>query len=275
MKVSAFAAIKNEAHFIGYGLMSILPFVDEVVYGDGNSTDGTLELLNYIQTRHDPDGKIKVYQGMDFKDLKEDYVRVFNELMGECSGDYLWYCHPDMILTEPGILAQKDSMKDLAYWVNMRSFAGEDLDKEIVKGRTDKWKTLMKNDFGLHYWGVYGHTHEDMYFADITGDEHLVHKDMNAYPFDVKDSGIKISHFCECKPRKRREEKMKNVLVATDYLDPSNETATFDFIMNHPRVHLQNQNSKWGEFVFEDRKDPLPDVFGKYKMEFETVLGAK
>ncbi len=33
--------------------MSILPCVDEVVYFDGGSTDGTLELLAHIKTKYD------------------------------------------------------------------------------------------------------------------------------------------------------------------------------------------------------------------------------
>ncbi len=273
MNLSVFSIIKNESQFIGYGVMSLLPYVDEIVYADGNSTDGTLELLDYIKSKYDPEGKIKVFKGMDCADFKEDYVRLFNELMEKCDGRYLWYSHPDMILTEPGKLADRGKWDFKAAYVNMRSFAGEDMDMEIVKGRTDKWKTIMKNDFGLHYWGYYGDPHEDMYFKHITGSEHKVNKDMRRYPFAVEDSGIKVWHMCECKPRKRREQKMETVLK-TIYNVPDGKSM-FDTVMNHPRVHLQDQNSYLGEFKFEPRKDDLPEVFHRYKDEFNEILGRK
>lgn len=269
--------MKNEAQFIGFGLMSVLPYVDEVVYFDGNSTDGTLKLLSHIKQKYDTENKIKVFENKDFTDLKEDYVRLFNECMSKCSGDYLFYLHPDMIITDPGILATPEKMDALAYFVNMRSFAGEDLDIEIIKGRTNKWKTIMKNDFGLHYWGHYGHQDEDMYFRDITGNAHHVFKDMKAYPFAVKDSGIHVQHYCECKPRKRREEKMRKVLETAGVIRPVGPTLgdhihSFDAVMDHPRVHLQSQKSMYGEFEFVPRKDAPPSIFSEKKDEFEMVL---
>ena len=269
MRISAFSVIKNEAQFIGYGLMSILPYVDEVVYFDGNSTDGTLRLLDHIKTKYDSQNKIKVFLDKDFKDFKEDYVRVFNECMKACTGDYLFYIHPDIILTDPGKLIDRKNWNELAYYTNIRSFAGEDLDLEIVKGRTDKWKTIMKNCLGLKYWGHYGHTHEDMYHTAITGDRHVVYKNMKDYPYVVGDSGIKIWHFCECKPRKRREQKMETV-IRTNI--KSDEVFVKDALVNHPRIHLQNQKGIWGYFEFTQRVDPLPDVFAKHKDEFEAVL---
>ncbi len=270
MKLSAFSIVKNEAQFIGYGLMSILPHVDQVVYADGNSTDGTLEILHHIKKKY-AGGKLKILEMMDFKDFKDDYVRVFNELMEQCDGRYLWYCHPDMILREPGRIADIGKDGALAYYVNMRSFGGEDLDLEITKGRTDKWKTIMRNDFDLHYWGHYGHPHEDMYFKDITGDHHLVHRHMMDYPFEVKDLGMQIEHYCECKPRKRREEKMETVLRTVG--GATNDIAIKDVLANHPRIHLQTQKTPWGDFEFKPRADALPDVFAKYKDEFSAVLG--
>lgn len=270
MKVSAWCIVKNEAQFIGYGLMSILPYVDEVVYFDGNSTDGTLKLLDYIKGKYDTENKIKVFLDKDFKDFKDDYVKTCNDCMKACTGDYLWFMHPDMILVDPGRLAERKNWASKAYWVNLRSFAGEDMEFEIAKGRTDKWKTIMKNGLGLHYWGNYGHAHEDMYFGHITGREHIVHHNMRLYPFRVENSEVKLWHMCECKPRKRREEKMGNVL-RTVY-DLNDEGHIKEVMINHPRVHLQSQDSAYGNFKFVPRKDPLPEVFSKYKEEFEKVL---
>lgn len=270
MKLSAFSIVKNEAQFIGYGAMSILPYVDQIVYADGNSTDGTLEILEHIKKAYAGD-KLKILRGWDFKDFKEDYVRLFNDLMKQCAGEYLWYCHPDMILREPGRIADIGKDGALAYYLNMRSFGGEDLDLEITKGRTDKWKTIMKNTLGLHYWGHYGDANEDMYFREITGDEHIVRPRMDDYPFQVKDLGAHVEHYCECKPRKRREEKMETVLRTVGGI--TNAVAIKDVLANHPRIHLQTQRTPWGDFEFQPRADVLPDIFAKYKDEFAAVLG--
>lgn len=277
MSISAWSVIKNEARFIGYSIMSLIDHVDEFVYFDGNSTDGTLELLAYIKDKYDKSGKIKVFENKDFKDFKDDYVRVFNECVQACSMDHVLYCHPDMVCVDPGSLGKLDK-NVLAYWVGMRSFAGEDLDLEITKGRTDKWKTIMRKKFGLHYAGWYGATDEDMYFREITGNEHKLHTDFKKYPYDVLDSGARFWHFCECKPRKRREEKMYRVITTNMGRFAHGRTMqddiyVWDTVVNHPRVHLETQKGVFGEFTFDQRKDPLPDVFEKYKKEFNWVLG--
>ncbi len=264
--ISAFSIVKNEAQFIGYGVMSLLPHVPEIVYADGDSTDGTLELLDYIKRKYAGE-RLRVLRGMDCKDLKADYQRVFNELMKQCKGDYLWYCHPDMILVDPGEIGTigRDQSK-WAYSVNLRNFAGDDIGWEIAKGRAKKWKTIMKNDFGLHYWGNYGDGHEDMYFSEITGDEHVVYQDMKEYPFHVWDSGVELWHLCECKPKKRREEKMQRVFETAGVKDLG------DVLARHPRVTLESGKTQWGDFEFVPREDPLPEVFEKYREEFNEVL---
>lgn len=269
MSTTAFSIVKDEAQFIGYSVMSILEHIDEIVYADGNSTDGTLELLEYIKATYDKDNKIKVLKGWDCANLTDDYTRLFNDLLKECRGDYKWFLHPDMIVTTPqNITNISMDRRALAYFVNVRSFAGDGR-TEITKGRTSRWKSIMKDDFGLHYWGTYGHLHEDMYF-DFQ--EHKVRLDMRSYPFEVRDSQIHLEHFCECKPRKRREEKMEK--IARYGFGVTNDLAVEDLITNHPRVHLQSQDGNYGLFKFEPRKDDLPAVFAKYKAEFDEVIAA-
>lgn len=38
----------------------------------------------------------------------------------------------------------------------------------------------------------------------------------------------------------------------------------------HPRVTLENSSKLFGEFEFKESKDPVPEVFAKYKEEFEA-----
>lgn len=271
MTVSVFSLIKNESAFIGYGLMSILDYVDEVVYFDGNSTDGTLALLDHIKTKYDTKNKIRVYLDKDFKDFKDAYVKKFNECMKECRGDYLWYLHPDMVLTSYGSLPERDKWTAKAFSVNMRSFAGESMEYEIVQGRTRTWKTIMRNAFGLHYYGAYGAQNEDMYFRAITGESHELYENMRLYPYRVEDSGIKLWHFCECKPLNRRKEKMDRVIRTVSGI--KDEAEIEKILLSHPRVNLDGKEKSFGVFEFAERKDPLPEVFQKYKPEFDEVLG--
>ena len=52
MKISVIGPVKNEAQFIGYSIMAVLPYVHEFVYACAKSDDGTDEILDYIKTTH-------------------------------------------------------------------------------------------------------------------------------------------------------------------------------------------------------------------------------
>lgn len=47
------------------------------------------------------------------------------------------------------------------------------------------------------------------------------------------------------------------------------DAAIEESAVNHPRVTLEPSSNRFGEFKFEPRTDPIPDVFEKYK-EFES-----
>src|SRR3972149_5323434 len=104
MSISVFCPIKNEAQFIGYSIMSVLPYVDEFVYGDGNSTDGTIEIVEHIQQTYDTHKKIRLIKDVDFKNFSNDYINLYNRLIKECKSEYIWFLHPDMIVTNPDVI---------------------------------------------------------------------------------------------------------------------------------------------------------------------------
>lgn len=254
MSFGTFCLIKNEIPWIAGHLISWLPHVDEMCFFDGNSTDGTLEVLKDFKAHHTFGHKITLVEDMDPKDLKDDYVRLSNECLHTLKTDYCSFIHPDMILDDPGKI--KELGANFSYFTTMRSFAGDPGGQlyEILIGRGEIWKNIyrLRNpDLGLHYFGHYGAGNEDCYFSKITGNEHAFHVKQNTggdgqakgidlvgYPYAIGDSGIKISHFSDVRTYKRRFERMKRCLINQGH----SEDGADIIAKNHPRVTFENKN---------------------------------
>lgn len=237
--IGTFIIIKNEIPWIRAHLASWLPHVDEMVFFDGNSTDGTLEAIREAKNGRYGE-KIVLVEGKDPVDLAEDYVRIFDECLHTLKTDYAVFAHPDMLLDDPGQLRSLGG--DVAYFSTLRSFAAEPGGQlyEIKEGRTDRWKNiyrLRRPDLGLHYFGFYGAQNEDCYFSKITGSEHVFHGDrLDRYPYPIGDSGVKIFHFSDVRPYARRFSRMVSCLINQGYeKDQADEIAS-----KHPRVTLQD-----------------------------------
>ncbi len=230
--------VKNEAPWIAAHILNILPFIDEMVFFDGNSTDGTLEIIEAIQ-KGQHGSKIQLFRDQDPKDLRGDYERMFNEAMRCLSTDLALFIHPDMVLTNPEqILFLKDSSA-IALSTKMRSFAGEPGGQLYeLSGRGETWKNIhrLRNpDLGAHYHGWYGAWNEDVYFRDITGDDHTLYADLNRYPFEVKDSGLEILHFSDVRSYERRLSRMR-----TCFKNQGKEGEFVGLEAEHPRVTLKD-----------------------------------
>lgn len=273
MRVAAIAPVLNEVDFIGYSIMAALPGIDSFHYGiDAKSDDGTFEL---VKTISDTAGKGKVfwYRSPDFNIdplNRVQYNGAFNVLI-ECAistkPDAILFLHPDMIMLNPEKLLELDS-DPIAWFTHIRSFAG-DLKTEITKGRATKWKNMHCPRFGLHYFGEYGSQNEDFYHKDITGNSRKHYgAEFSKYPFRVADSGLLINHYCELKDYKRRLEKMKLCLKT---LYPNFQEARIqELAEQHPRVTLEESSTQFGKFEFSELTEPIPEVFSKYKNEFDS-----
>lgn len=268
--ISVLTPVKNESQFIGYGVMSILDYVDEIVYADGNSTDGTLEILRHIKKKYDDKDKIKLFINKDCKNLTTDYERLFNFLLRKCTSDYVWFLHPDMLVTKPHEV--RDSLgTGLRYNVKVRSIAGEHYNLDISEGRTDRWHNIYRRAHGIHYYGYYGSRDEDFYFKDITGTEHTPFDIMYPKPYMSYTTSIDVIHFCECKPYDRRYEKMRKILKTTfPYLS---DKAVDENAKVHPRVTLKNGTFNKTEFTFKKVNNVLHGlpVWKQYHREFEPL----
>ena len=276
MKVATIAPVLNECPWIGYSIMSALPGVEAMHYGiDSKSDDGTFELLKMLSETVGK-GKVFWYRNPDFDFDPMDtqaYNRAFNVLIGaviETSHpDAILFLHPDMVVMNPEqFLKLEDG--PLAWYTHIRSFAG-DFDMEIVKGRALRWKNMHAPRFGLKYSGGYGSVNEDFYHADITGNS-LRHygEEFSRYPFEVRDSGVRINHYCELKNYKRRLEKMK-LCLRTQHPDFDADLIE-EMACQHPRVTLAKSSERFGHFEFSKTDDAIPEVVVKYRKEFESFL---
>lgn len=239
--LGSYTLIKNEAQFIAAHLLAWLPILDEMVFYDGNSTDGTLEIIKAIREENIHGHKIKLVEGRDPANLQDDYVRTFTDCVRAVDQDLAVFIHPDMM----PVKAPKnfDHLENaVAATAVMRSFAGEPDGQlmEIVTGRGDRWKTIMRRnrpDLGLHYAGYYGAHDEDAYLAAITGDEHKNFAPFfDAYPYEVVDSGLEILHFSDVRSPRRRHERMVRCLMNQGH---PHERAQ-SIALSHPRVTLKD-----------------------------------
>jgi hypothetical protein len=265
--------VKAEAQFIGFSIMSCLEQIHEFVYLiDPPFEDGTWELLHHIKDKYAHE-KLKIIE--DTRPGSHDMTNpAFNRgcydvCIEHATGDAIWALHPDMIVTNPEAILHVPQ-GPLSWWSKCTSFAGN-LETEITVGRATKWQSMFARKFGLHYWGGYGDTTENFYFKDITGNAHTHHgQHFDKYPFRVEDSGIAINHYCEMKPYARRLEKMICCLQ-TQYPGMPRDVAEHH-ASYHPRVTLISADTKFGKFVFEPTKNPVPAVFAKYKDEFNKMI---
>lgn len=264
MKISVVGPVLNEADFIGYSVMAAEPYVFEFVYSlDAKSNDGTRELLHYLKEKYLHE-RLTIIETPTFHphDMAA-YNGAFNDGVRRMVGEVAFFLHPDMIVTEGKAL----EAGPLAWWTHMTSYAG-DGKTVITKGRSDKWKNLHAKKFGLTYFGGYGSQNEDFYHTDITGKSYKHYgTEFSKYPFRVADSGIRINHYCESKGYARRLEKMK--LCLKTLVPGATEAAITESAINHPRVTLEASSTRFGEFKFEESDQAVPEVFEKYKAEFE------
>lgn len=267
VKLSVISPVLNEVDFIGYSILAALDQIHEFIYAiDEESDDGTRDLLEHIRSKYAHE-KLVILETPNFHPLDMPrYNGAFNACIEKATGDACFFLHPDMIITNPSAIPEMPESPQ-AWFTHMTSYA-KDFGTVYTAGRGEEWKNIHRKQFGLHYFGAYGSVNEDFYHSDITGNSHQFHgREYDQYPFEIGDSGIQINHYCEMKPYSRRLEKMRYSLTSQF------ERATKEWIdeqaVHHPRVTLEQGPSRFGVFQTAKTETPIPEVFEKYKQEFE------
>lgn len=115
VKVSGFTVIRN-AELMGYPILasirSLLPVVDELIIGVGQSDDNTRELINSIN-----DNKIKIFDS--FWDTSKTSGGIIlsektNEALERCENDWCFYLQADEIIHEKEIPKIRQALQDHA-----------------------------------------------------------------------------------------------------------------------------------------------------------------
>jgi glycosyltransferase involved in cell wall biosynthesis len=236
VSIGTFTIVKNEGEWIAAHVLRALPVIDEMVFFDGNSTDGTLEIIRAIRDTEPGGHKIKLFENRDPNDLQDDYVRVFNDCLREVKSDYAFFAHPDMWLVDPAQVLEAKKKCAVAMSVKLRSFAGEpDGPLFEIKGRGERWKSIHATSMGLVYHGHYGAWNEDVYPTAIVGDSREFHGDnFTWYPYGVEESGIELLHFSDVRPYPRRLGRMVTCLMNQGKSNVVEQASI------HPRVTLKD-----------------------------------
>ena len=256
MTIGSFTIVRNEIQFIKAHIDAWIKHLDCMVFFDGVSSDGTLEILR-TYAKENP--KIILVENKDPINLQSDYERISNEALRSCTADLVMFLHPDFFPENPEALKTlPDDM--IAGTFNVRSFAGNPGETlyEIL-GRGTRWKDIYRlhnPDLGAHYHGHYGAQNEDIYFSEITGNAHEHYgQDFDKYPYPVFDSPLVINHYSDVRPYARRLERMQRCLINQGH---SPDVAKV-MAPKHPRVSLIAGR----DFRFIEVKTPLFLMEGK------------
>lgn len=269
MTIGSYTLLLNEAEWLPAHLSCFLPYLDQIVFFDGGSTDGSLEIVEDFQKKSKHGHKITLVKNKNPKNLKDAYVRMFNECMWTLKTDWAIFLHPDFWADNPEALHK---IKDgIAYYTHVRSFAGEPGGQlyEFTSGRSPIWTNIhrLRNpSLGAHYFGHYGAWNEGTYFSEITGEDHFFYgSNLAAYPYEIKDSGLKIRHFSDVRPYERRLGRMKTCLINQG----RNPDTVEALAKTHPRVNFQ----EGGDFRF--KKAEYPDDFKFVSKVYAPMMRGK
>ena len=241
MSIGSFILVKNEIAWIKSHIENVAPHLDEMVFFDGNSTDGTLEYLLKSSKKYP---HIKVHKNRDPRNLKDDYTFLFDQCLRTLTTDWAIFLHPDMWVENPKKLKVIGELFGTAMSCDMVSYCGEPKKQlyRIDQGRGDSWKNIyrLRNpDLGAHYFGWYGAANEDVYFSKISGDAHHFHgTDFQKYPYDVIESGLVIHHFSDVRPYERRLSRMVSCLMNQG----ADKKTALKIAKEHPRVTLDSNH---------------------------------
>lgn len=152
-RLSCIVMVKDEEEYVGYALMSVLPWVDEVIVVEGGSSDGTLAILEEIQRNHDPENKVEIV--VDTRP-KNRLIEVRSEMVARCTGEWILRLEGDEVYDDKTIREVSKILREpqadevlsagWPYW-----FYVDDLQTIVRIGEPHTLATIaVRNIQGLH-----------------------------------------------------------------------------------------------------------------------------
>lgn len=263
MKVSGFSFVRNAVLYdypVVESILSVLPLCDEFVMAVGNSTDGTLELIQSI-----PSPKIKIIQSewdasLGSKVLEAETNKAFHNISPD--SDWAFYVQADEVFHENDIPGIKKAMEK---WV---------ADKKV--------EGLLFNHinfYGSYDYIVFSHKWIKKEVRVIRNDREISSYD-DATGFRKKGKRLKVKfadatiyHYGwvknpACMQKKQRsfhslwhsEEWVKKNVPDTDEFDYSKMNSLIKFSGSHPRVMGRRISEKKWPFHYDPRKIRRPPL---------------
>jgi hypothetical protein len=168
MKISGATIVRN-ANKYGYpaveAIKSVLPICDEYIVNVGDSTDGTLELIQSIK-----DPKIKIVQRVWDMSIGQDVLSVETDFaISQCSGDWVIYNQTDEMIHEKDLAKAKKYMQRFlhdptvdAFQLKWLHFYGSFHRYRIDAGWFQKQTRIIKNNGTLEsHDGAWGFRRKD------------------------------------------------------------------------------------------------------------------
>jgi glycosyltransferase involved in cell wall biosynthesis len=201
MKVSGFTFVRNAVKF-GYpaveSIKSILPLCDEIIVVIGNSTDGTLEMINNIGST-----KIKIIETVWDDNLREGgkiLAQQTDIALSNCQYEWCFYLQADEVLHEK-------------FYSSIRTAMEKYIDSPEVQG--------LLFDY-IHFYGSYWTigTGRQWYRKEIRTIRNKIgirsFRDAQGFrlggkKLQVKHTGAQIFHYGWAKPTEQMIAKQKNL----------------------------------------------------------------
>lgn len=93
MRITGHTLVKNEERFVWYSVMSVLPYLDELLLWDTGSTDGTKEVLKKIKEVGGEKVKLNLLGEVD----PEEFAQVRQEMLNKTKTDWFLVVDGDEI----------------------------------------------------------------------------------------------------------------------------------------------------------------------------------
>lgn len=262
MLISAIVMVKNEEEYVGYSIMSMYDYVEEILVVDGGSTDGTVGIINEIINRYDKDKKIIFWEDLR---PKKELIHVRTDMIKKCRGKWILRLEGDEVYSDFNAkqlrkFVEKDLKDSKAKSIGWPyHFFVENLNIRVPIGEPHTLATIMiKNEEGMHADHHYRDGKTETFYDEGWFDKD--NKEVSIWhPYDNQtliNRNIAIHHYAFFKSTTRHNEYVERCLKEPFEKSHAQIFRKYDF-----KHLMKNQKSKEIidriETMIEDKKDNL------------------